>query len=78
MSGPWPLGIWPFWFGPNIDVDVGVHHGSVLGGCLYVLLVGELPQGIHEDHNEAKYNQTSESRYNTHCKNCGGLAAFVR
>ena len=60
-----------------LEVDVGVPQGSVLGGLLYVLLVGELPQVIHEEHNEAEYNQTSESRYNIHCEKCGGLAAFV-
>ena len=60
-----------------LEVDVGVPQGSVLGGLLYVLLVGELPQVIHENHSEAEYNQTSESSYNTNCKNCGGLAAFV-
>ena len=60
-----------------LEVDVGVPQGSVLGGLLYVLLVGELPQVIHENHSEAEYNQTSESSYNTYCKNCGGLAAFV-
>ena len=60
-----------------LEVDVGVPQGSVLGGLLYVLLVGELPQVIHEEHNEDEYNQTSESRYNIHCEKCGGLAAFV-
>ena len=56
-----------------LSVDVGVPQGSVLGGPLYVLLIGDLPQDIHE---EEKYDMNCESKYNTHCLKYGGLAAF--
>ena len=50
-----------------------------MGGLLYVLLVGDLPEVVH-DHDAQQRDDGSQDNqciYNMHCRDCGGLTAFV-
>ena len=60
----------------TMAVNVGVPQGSVLGGLLYVHLVGDLPEVVH-DHEPDEGPQGGQCDYNLHCEECGGLTAFV-
>ena len=61
----------------TLTVGVGVPQGSVLGGLLYVLLVGDLPEVVHGHDGAVERDQGAQCNYNLHCKDCGGLTAFV-
>ena len=54
----------------TLQVDVGVPQGSVLGG----LLVGDLPEAIH-DH-ETQDENKNECSFNIHCEEFGGLGGL--
>ena len=59
-----------------------MHQGSVLGGLLYVLLVGDLPEVVHDHEADqgdpgVQCDEGAQCDYNLHCEVCGGLTAFV-
>ena len=49
----------------------------MLGGLLYVLLVGDLPEVVHDHAADDKGEQEAHCDFNITCHECGGLSAFV-
>ena len=50
---------------------------------MYLLLVGDLPEVVHDQHHdqspqhEEDSDQDRQCDYNLHCRDCGGVTAFV-
>ena len=59
-----------------LKTDVRFPQGSVLGGLLYVLLVGELANIIH-DHENQENNEDDKKVQHINCETCCFLTTFI-